>query len=211
MKTELIFILDKSGSMSGLERDVIGGFNSMIEKQKKEEGEAIVTTVLFDTNITRLHNRVELKKIESLNEDDYTPSGCTAMLDAIGMTITDTLRDQKLDSVDKTIVVITTDGMENSSKEYSYKKIHELIEKVKKNNNFEFAFLGANIDAKKEAERLGMDKDEAVDYVSDSAGTAVVYKALNKKLAKSRMCETACADISWMEEINEDVKSRKKK
>lgn len=208
MKTELVFILDKSGSMSGLEKDVIGGFNSMINNQKKEEGEAIVTTVLFDTKIKKIHNRVDLKNVNDITDSDYVPSGCTAMLDAIGTTINEVIRDQKYDKIDKTVIVITTDGMENSSVEYDYKMIHELIEKVKK-ENYEIVFLGANIDSKMEAEKLGIEKNDAVDYISDELGTSVAYKAVSKRLSKSRACASACVDESWKVDLEADYESRK--
>ena len=157
--TELVFILDKSGSMSGLEKDTIGGFNSLIEKQKKEEGRAIVSTVLFNHEVEVIHDRVNLEDITLLTDKEYCVSGCTALLDAMGETISNVLTKQnrsKEDKPSKTMFVITTDGMENSSKEYTYKAIKKMIEKVKKENEWEFIFLGANIDAVSEASKFGI-------------------------------------------------------
>lgn len=159
--TELVFIIDKSGSMSGLENDTIGGFNSLIEKQKKETGKAIVSTILFSDVIDVIHDRLDINQVPNLTNKDYFICGCTALLDAIGQTLTRIIHVHENLNEDeqpgKTLFIITTDGMENSSKEYSYKKIKELINLAKEKYNYEFIFLGANIESEEEASKLGID------------------------------------------------------
>ena len=216
--TEIVFILDRSGSMSGLESDTIGGFNSLIAKQKKEEGEAYISTVLFDDVTEVLHDRRSLEQIKPLTEDDYYVRGCTALLDAVGGAIHHIgnvhkyARDE--DRPEKTLFIITTDGQENSSKHYSYKQVKHMVERQKERYGWEFLFLGANIDAVAEAERFGIRRDRAVNYHADCAGTAVNYKALSKAVSKVRSCasvkymDDALAD--WDEDICEDYESRER-
>ena len=188
--TEIVFILDRSGSMSGLEADTIGGFNSLIAKQKKEEGEAYISTVLFDDVTEVLHDRRSLEQIKPLTKEDYYVRGCTALLDAVGGAIHHIgnvhkyARDE--DRPEKTLFIITTDGQENSSKHYSYKQVKHMVERQKERYGWEFLFLGANINAVAEAERFGIRRDRAVNYHADCAGTAVNYRALSKAVSKVR-------------------------
>lgn len=210
-RTELVFILDRSGSMSGLEADTIGGYNSMLEKQKKEAGEATVTTVLFDDRYELLHDRIDLRGIQPITDREYYVRGCTALLDAIGKTI------QKIASVqrhtapeqraDKVLFVITTDGMENASREYTYDKIRSLVERQKREYGWEFLFLGANIDAIQTAKRFGIGADRAVNYHADSAGTRLNYEVVSETVS----CMRAGAPIAagWKQRIEEDFKQRK--
>ena len=215
--TEIVFILDRSGSMSGLEADTIGGFNSLIEKQKKEEGEAIVSTVLFDDECQVLHDRKALEKIEPLTDKDYYVRGCTALLDAVGGAIHHIGNVHKYarekDRPEKTLFIITTDGQENSSHRYTYEKVKHMVERQKEKFGWEFLFLGANIDAAKEAERFGIRRDRAVDYHADREGTAVNYKVLSQAVSYVRNCEKDSMDaalIGWDQEIRVDYKKRKK-
>ena len=181
--TELVFILDRSGSMSGLEDDTIGGFNAMIEKQRKEEGEVLVSTVLFDSHSEVIHDRVPLDKVPKLTDREYHVRGCTALLDAVGGAIHHIGNVHKYarpeDRPEKTLFVITTDGMENASRRYNYDKVKTMIHRQQEQYGWEFLFLGANIDAAKEAGRFGIDADHAADYVCDSAGTALNYEAIS--------------------------------
>ena len=176
--TELVFILDRSGSMGGLESDTIGGFNGMLMKQKKEEGEVNVTTVLFDDAIEVIHDRFPLDVVESLTDEDYYVRGCTALLDAVGSTVKKVENIQKRlpeeMKAEKIIFVITTDGQENASHEYTYKMVKEMIEKYQE-TGWEFIFMGANIDAVKEASNLGIRKKRAVTYRNDSKGVQLNY------------------------------------
>ena len=209
--TELVFILDRSGSMAGLEKDTIGGFNAMIEKQKKEVGQALVTTVLFDHENEMIHDRVDLQTLPAMTEKEYYVRGCTALLDAVGSTI-EHIRTihkyiRKEDLPEKTLFVITTDGMENSSHQYTYKKVQDLIKKQKK-NGWEFLFLGANIDAAKEAARFGIDADFAADYHADSKGTDAVYAAVNDAVCCMRASQPMTA--TWKEKVDADFRKRRK-
>lgn len=214
--TELVFILDRSGSMGGLESDTIGGFNGMLEKQKKEGEKVNVTTVLFDDEVEVIHDRFPIEIIEPLTDKEYFVRGCTALLDAVGSAI------NKIDNVQKhlpkdhragkVLFVITTDGLENSSVEYTYKDIKRMIE-AKKECGWEFLFLGANIDAGKEAEKIGIARNRSVTYENDGHGVALNYEAVGKavrKMAKSRVC-SAKLDENWAEEIAEYHKERKGK
>lgn len=207
--TEIVFILDRSGSMGGLESDTIGGFNSMINKQKKEDGECYVTTVLFDSVVETLHDRVKLSEISEMTDKEYFVRGSTALLDAIGSTIKHIGNIHKYvreeDVPANTIFVITTDGMENSSREYSSDKVKKMIEK-KKAKGWEFIFLGANIDAVSTAKSFGIDKEHAVDYCCDAKGTALNFACLGKAVSSMRSCGKM--DSSWREEIDEDFASR---
>lgn len=210
--TELIFILDRSGSMSGLESDTIGGFNSLIEKQKKEAGEAIITTVLFDNEYQILHDRINLKGITPMTDKEYYVRGCTALLDAIGKTINKIINVQRHTSEDnraeKVMFVIITDGMENSSNEYTYSKIKKLIETQKSKYNWEFLFLGANIDAIDTAAKFGITEDKAANYHADSHGTMVNYEAINYAMSNVRSGEKLTS--SWKTSIDKDYEERKK-
>ena len=215
--TEIVFILDRSGSMSGLEADTIGGFNSLITKQKKEEGEAIVSTVLFDDECQVLHDRKKLEQIEPLTDKDYYVRGCTALLDAVGGAIHHIGNVHKYareeDRPEKTLFIITTDGQENSSHRYTYEKVKHMVERQKEKFGWEFLFLGANIDAAAEAERFGIRRDRAVNYHADHKGTAVNYKALSQAVSCVRNCEKEYMDealTGWDEEIRVDYKSRRK-
>ena len=207
--TELVFILDRSGSMAGLESDTIGGFNSLIDKQKKVDGKAFVTTVLFDNQQKTVHDRVDLAEVSPMTEKEYYVGGSTALLDAVGDTVTHIEQIHKYvrpeDVPAHTMVVITTDGMENSSHRWRAADVKKLVEK-KKEGGWEFLFLGANIDAVSEAARFGIDADRAVRYCNDSVGVRKNFSAVGKAMASLR--RDACMPASWKEEIEEDYKSR---
>ena len=207
--TELVFILDRSGSMSGLEADTIGGYNSMLEKQKETEGDVIVSTVLFDSENEVIHDRVDLKELKPLTEKEYYVRGCTALLDAVGGAIHHINAVHKADKANapaKTLFVITTDGMENSSTKYSFAKVKKIVEK-KKQKGWEFLFLGANIDAAETAGSFGIDSSHAVNYHSDSAGTELNYKVLACAVQNFRSAGKVSED--WKAEIEEDFETRK--
>jgi len=210
--TELVFILDRSGSMSGLERDTIGGFNSMIEKQKKEEGEALVSTVLFDHESAVIHDRLPLDKVPRMTEKEYFTRGCTALLDALGGAIHHIGNVHKYarreDVPEKTLFIITTDGHENASSRYDYDKVRRMIERQKEKYGWEFLFLGANIDAAAEAKRFGISADRAVNYKCDAAGTALNYEVISDAVCSVRACKPLSAD--WKKRIDEDVEARGK-
>ena len=202
--------------MSGLESDTIGGFNSMITKQKKEEGEAYITTVLFDDKIETLHDRIEIGRVEPMNDSQYFTRGCTALLDAIGKTvnhISDIHRyAREEDRPEKTIFIITTDGLENSSREFTYDKIKKLLTKKQEKDGWEFLFLGANIDAIEVAGKMGISRDDACDYVCDEAGTALNFNVMSNVIgsvrrAKSRK-EAKMAKMACCEMIREDYANR---
>ena len=208
--TELVFILDRSGSMSGLETDTIGGFNSMLEKQKKESGEAFVTTVLFDDKYELLHDRYDIKGVNLLTEKEYYVRGSTALLDAIGITINNigkALSDtNEEDRPGKVLFVIITDGMENSSREFSYEKVKEMVEHQKSKYSWDFIFLGANIDAIKTANSFGISADMATNFVSDSVGTQLNYKIVSEVVSSFRKGKKV--DKSWKDEIEKDYNKR---
>ena len=210
--TEIVFILDRSGSMAGLEGDTIGGFNSMIEKQKKEPGEAFVSTVLFDNDTEVIHDRVDIKKIELMTDREYYVRGCTALLDAVGGAIHHIGNVHKYareeDRPEKTLFIITTDGMENASRKYSYDRIKMMIQRQQDKYGWEFIFLGANIDAAKEAARFGISEDCAANYHADSAGTAVIYEAMNEVVGNVRACRPMNAN--WKKNVDADYKKRGK-
>jgi len=211
--TELVFILDRSGSMCGLESDTIGGFNSMIEKQKREDGECFVSTVLFDDVSEVLYDRVQLSEIPKMTEKDYTVRGCTALLDAVGGAI------HHIGNVHKyarpedvplhTMFVITTDGMENASRRYSADDVKKMIKRQKEKYGWEFIFIGANIDAVETASRYGISSDRAVNYNCDSEGTKLSYDAMNEAITTMR-CNRPLPE-SWKENVERDFKSRKKR
>ena len=210
--TELVFILDKSGSMSGLESDTIGGYNAMLKKQQEEPGEAIVTTVLFDDEYELLHERINIKGIQPITEQEYFVGGTTALLDAIGITIHKIDNAQQHTSpehrADKVLFVITTDGMENASREYNYDKIKHLIEQQKQKHGWEFIFLGANIDAIATAARFGISADRAANYHADSQGTQLNYEAVS--CAVSELRSNRKIGDNWKASIDEDFKKRSK-
>jgi uncharacterized protein YegL len=211
--TELVFILDKSGSMSGLENDTIGGYNAMLKKQQEEPGEAIVTTVLFDDNYNLLHDRINIKGIRPITEKEYFIGGSTALLDAIGQTIRKIVNVQRHTSeeqqADKVLFVITTDGMENASHEYTYEKIKTTIEHQKEKYGWEFIFLGANIDAIATAARFGIGADRAANYHADPQGTQLNYQAVSDAVSDLRSKKRIAK--CWKAGIEEDFTSRSKK
>lgn len=208
--TELVFILDRSGSMYGLEQDTIGGFNSLLEKQKADSSEAYVTTVLFDNELRTLHDRLPLAEVKPMTNADYTVGGSTALLDAVGSTIKHIARIHKYAHPDhkpeKTLFVIITDGMENASREYTYDKVKTLISHEQEKYGWEFLFLGANIDAASEGARFGIAPDRTVTYKCDSAGTALNYEVLSDAIADVRACRPMAA--GWSDRIKKDVKKR---
>ena len=210
--TEIVFILDRSGSMSGLEADTIGGFNSMIEKQKKTEGEALISTVLFDSTSEVLYDRVNIRTIRPMTDNDYTVRGCTALLDAIGGAIHHIGIVHKYarpeDVPEHTLFVITTDGMENASRFYTSDRVKQMIERQKQKYGWEFLFLGANIDAVETARHCGIGADRAVNYHSDSAGTRLNYEVLNEAICAVR--SSAPLDAGWKKRIDEDYEKRGK-
>lgn len=208
--TELVFILDKSGSMCGLEKDTIGGYNSMLEKQKKVCGECFITTVLFDNHYELLHDRIDFRAIRPITEKEYFVGGSTALLDAIGKTVRKIETVQKNTAKDyraeKVLFVIITDGAENSSRNYSIAQVKEMIRQKKERYGWEFIFLGANMDAVETAGNFGIDADRAVDYVPDSRGTELNFRMMSETVARFRACgavPSACLD-----EIRKDVKKR---
>ena len=202
--TELVMILDRSGSMCGLEDDTIGGFNSMIEKQKKEEGEVYVSTVLFDDRTDVIYDRVDISKIEPMTDKQYYVRGCTALLDAVGGAIHHISNIHKYareeDVPERTIFVITTDGMENASRSYSYDDVRRMIERQKEQFKWEFIFLGANIDAAAEAGKFGIDPSRAARYECDSVGTALNYAVVSETVSKMRRCKTEAMGAVFEEE-----------
>ena len=208
--TEIVFILDRSGSMAGLEKDTIGGFNAMIEKQRKEPGEAYISTVLFDNTSTVIHDRVSLSKVPVLTEQDYYVRGCTALLDAVGSAIHHIGNVHKYareeDRPERTLFVITTDGMENASRRYTYDKVRAMIQHQKDTYGWEFLFLGANIDAAREAARFGITPDRAANYHADTVGTEVIYDAVCETVSDFRCARPMSA--GWKRRIDEDFKKR---
>ena len=204
--TELVFILDRSGSMAGLESDTIGGFNAMIEKQKKQDGECYVSTVLFDNVSEVLHDRVKLSEIKPMTDRDYTVRGCTALIDAIGGAIHHIGNVHKYarpeDVPENTVFIITTDGMENASHRYTSDRVKAMIERQKAKYGWEFLFIGANIDAVETASRYGIGADRAVNYNADPKGTSIVYESVSRAVCNVRA--RASLDSSWSDEINED-------
>ena len=216
--TEIVFILDRSGSMSGLEADTIGGFNSMLDRQKKEEGEAILSTVLFDDKIEVLHDRVNIDKIEKITDKEYYVRGCTALLDAVGEAIHHIGNVHKYareeDVPEKTLFIITTDGMENASTRYTYDKVKKMVERQKEKYHWEFVFLGANIDAVEVAGRFGVSSKRAVRYECDEAGTQLNYKVMSdivscaRASASSEAMGAAFESDELLAPIREDYKKR---
>lgn len=211
--TELVFILDRSGSMAGLEADTIGGFNAMTQKQRKEPGEALVSTVLFDNETQVIHDRVPLDKVPALTQKEYYVRGCTALLDAVGRAIHHIGNVHKYareeDRPEKTLFVITTDGMENASRRYTYDKVKAMIEHQREKYGWEFLFLGANIDAAREAARFGIRADRAANYHADHIGTEVIYEAVSEAVCQVRSC-AAPLSADWKRKIDADYKGRSK-
>ncbi|HIY18303.1 MAG TPA: hypothetical protein IAA44_02760 [Candidatus Blautia avistercoris] len=213
-RTELVFIIDRSGSMCGLETDTIGGFNGMLEKQKKEPGEAFVTTVLFDDQYERIHQRVPIHKVQPLTAREYYVRGCTALLDAVGRTIQYMISVQRNleeeERADQVIFVITTDGYENASREYTYSRIQKMITHEKEKYGWEFLFLGANMDAEMEAGKFGIGRDRAVTYCNDSQGVQANYEAMTVAVSQMR-CSSAPVGSQWKSAVEKDREKRRKK
>lgn len=209
--SEIVFLLDRSGSMSGLEKDTIGGFNAMIEKQKKEEGEALISTILFDHEMKVLHDRVKVQDVKPISEKDYQVRGCTALLDAMGGAIHHIGNVHKYarseDVPEHTIFVITTDGMENASSHYSSSKVRTMVERQKEKYGWEFLFLGANMDAIAAAKNFGIEEDKAVEYRSDDIGTRLNYAVMSEAICEFRTKGTV--EKSWKQKIENDRKNRK--
>ena len=212
--TELVMILDRSGSMAGLESDTIGGYNSMLKRQRETAGEVLVSTVLFDDRSEVLYDRIPLRKMPRMTEEDYYVRGCTALLDAVGGAIHHIGNVHKYakeeDRPEKTIFVITTDGMENASKVYTYDRVKEMIERQKKKYGWEFLFLGANMDAVGTAARFGIAEDRAANFHSDHEGTALNYDVLAEAVCTMRV-KAAPIGAEWKKRIEEDYKRRGKK
>lgn len=210
--TEIVFILDESGSMSGLEKDTVGGFNSFIGRQRNVEEEAMVSVVLFSGSSKVLYDRTELSKIEPMTEAMYCPGGCTALLDAVGNAVNHIRTIHKYareeDLPEKTVFVITTDGEENSSREFTYRKVKELIERQQKDYGWEFIFLGANIAAGEEAARIGIDPDQTVRYECDSAGTLLNFEVLGEAMCYMR--DGKKLNRSWKKDIEKYYGEKKR-
>ena len=208
--TELVFILDRSGSMAGMEADTIGGFNSMIDRQKKEPGEALVSTVLFSGESRVIHDRTDIRRVEPLTEKQYAVGGCTALIDAIGGAVHHIGNVHKYareeDRPEHTIFVITTDGMENASRRYSSEEVKKMIKRQEEKYGWEFLFLGANIDAVETAGRFGISADRAVDFLNDGNGIALNYRSVDKAIRRMRASETVRGE--WKADIEEDYRSR---
>ena len=208
--TEVVFILDRSGSMSGLEDDTIGGFNSILKKQREEDGDANVTTILFDDEIEMLHKRVNIKEIKNITSNDYYVRGCTALLDAIGYSINfmiNVAKNKNEEKAKNVLFIITTDGHENASREYSYEKIKKMITYQKEKYNWKFLFLGANIDAISTAKNFGISKEFASNYVSDEVGTKLTYEVMNDAISGCRSCGSI--DTNWKNRVEQDYEIRK--
>lgn len=209
--TELVFILDRSGSMAGLEKDTIGGYNAMLEKQKREAGDAYVSTVLFDNESMVIHDRVPVADVAKLTEKEYYVRGCTALLDAVGGAIHHIGNVHKYaraeDVPEKTLFVITTDGMENASRRYTYEKVKQMIRRQKEKYDWEFLFLGANIDAAAEASRFGIDASRAANYNCDGEGTALNFEVIGEAVCSVRSSRPLSA--SWKSRIDEDYQKRR--
>ncbi len=211
--TEMVFILDRSGSMAGLESDTIGGFNGMLNSQRQVEGEAVVTTVLFDDRYELLHDRIPLAGVAPITDKQYYVRGCTALLDAVGRTIQKiaNVQDNTAEAMkaEKVIFVITTDGLENASREYHYPQIRQMIQEKQEKCGWEFIFLGANMDAVSEGAKMGIRADRAATYSCDSAGIQENYKAVETFMTQTRCCASPMGG-EWKKNIEEDQKRRKK-
>ena len=212
--TELVMILDRSGSMGGLESDTIGGYNNMLKKQRETEGDVLVSTVLFDDDSEVLYDRVPLSKMPKMTEKEYDVRGCTALLDAVGGAIHHIGNVHKYareeDRPEKTIFVITTDGLENASREYTYERVKKMVERQKEKYGWEFLFLGANIDAIETAGRFGISADRAANYHSDHQGTVLNYEVLGETVCEMRLSSAPIGE-GWKKRIDEDYHRRGKK
>ena len=210
--TELVLILDRSGSMHGLESDTIGGFNSLIDKQKTADGKCYVSTVLFDNECKVIHDRVKLENVKPMTDDNYTVRGCTALYDAIGGAIHHIGNVHKYarpeDVPENTMFVITTDGMENASHFYNNKQVKDMIERQKEKYGWEFIFVAANIDAVETARNFGIDENRAVNYHADPKGTACLYDNVSDVVCCVR--EGCDIEDNWSEKLNRDFATRKK-
>ncbi len=212
MRTEIIFILDASGSMGGLEADTVGGFNSMIQRNLELEGEAKVSTLLFNSGTTVLHDRVDIREVPRLTTAEYRCMGCTALLDALGGAIRHVDMVKKILPAslapERVLFVVTTDGMENASRRYGYDQVRSMIEK-RQEEGWEFLFIGANIDAVQEAGNLGIRQENAANYRADSIGTEVLYASVAEAVCSARMAAPGAAiDSGWRESLDEDMRSR---
>ena len=209
--TELVFILDRSGSMAGLEADTIGGFNAMLEKQKKQDGVCWVSTILFANESRVIHDRARLEDVRPMTADDYVVGGCTALIDAIGDAIHHVKNVHKYarpeDVPAHTVFVITTDGMENASRRHGAAEVRRSIEQMKEERGWEFLFIAANIDAVQTAGRFGIDADRAVNYRADKRGTHVLYDCVSRAVGSIRA--NAPMSARWSEEIAADYENRK--
>ncbi|WP_432649199.1 vWA domain-containing protein [Huintestinicola sp.] len=212
--TEIVFILDESGSMFGLKSDTIGGFNSLIEKQKSEKGKAVVSTVLFSTQSRVLHDRVPLERIGKMTDRDYRPGGCTALLDAVGEAVHHIGNVHKYarseDVPERTVFIINTDGMENASRNYTVSKVKKMISRQQEKYGWEFVFLGANIDAAETAESIGIRRENAVDCCADSVGCAVQYEAMSAAVSGVRKGVKLSQSAEWRRNADKDHSSRKR-
>ena len=212
--TELVFILDSSGSMESLTDDTIGGFNSVLKEQSEKEGKVLVTTILFSNDSRMLHDRLPIEKVPAMTRNDYRAYGCTALMDALGDAIrhiVDIHRYARPEDVPgETLFVITTDGMENASHRYSSEQVRRMVKHEEEKYGWEFIFLAANIDAVETAERLGVDRPHAVDYLSDQCGTAAMYQTVNNAVSAKRAGIRLGSDNSWRRHADEDFIKRKK-
>ncbi|MBR6009542.1 MAG: VWA domain-containing protein [Clostridia bacterium] len=208
--TEMVFILDKSGSMAGMEQDTVGGYNAMIEKQRREEGDALVSTVLFSDGSRVIHDRADITKVEPLTDRQYFVGGCTALYDAVGDAIHHIGNVHKYareeDRPEKTVFVITTDGMENASRRYSAGEVKRLITRQKERYGWEFLFLGANIDARAVADDMGIEEERSACFVNDSRGNALKYEGISRAMSKVRKCMPMGAE--WKADMEEDCRKR---
>ena len=211
--TEIVFILDRSGSMAGLEDDTIGGFNALIAKQKQEAGEALVSTFLFDNESQLIHDRLDIRQVPPLTRQEYYVRGCTALLDTVGKAVEHLSFIHKYareeDRPEKTLFVITTDGMENASREYTYDRVKRMIHRQQEKYGWEFIFLGANIDAAREAARFGIAADRAANYHADRLGTDAIYGAMSDAVSQVRCCQ-APLNANWKARVDADYNARKK-